>query len=109
MNTEKLDELLDKYWNDGISRGLDDLMSPPQYSQEEQLRAAIHAEVARLVADERERWVARLTEKWHYQTGRNGETLAQYLGMSDEEYAKFVERGVDNTTTTNVAGHQEAS
>lgn len=54
------------------------------------------------MADERERWVARLTEKWHYQTGLSGETLAQYLGMSDEEYAEFVERGVDNTTTDGV-------
>lgn len=42
-------------------------------------------------AQERERWVELLTEKWHAGEGK-GQTLAEYLGMTDAEYAEYVFR-----------------
>ena len=44
---------------------------------------------AQAVAVERERWTTLLTEKWHAGEGK-GQTLAQYMGMSNEEYAAWV-------------------
>lgn len=41
-----------------------------------------------LVAAERKRWTLLLTEKWHAGEGK-GKTLAQYMGMSDAEYAAW--------------------
>lgn len=49
----------------------------------DQMRAA--------VAAERERWTLLLTEKWHSGDGK-GQTLAQYMGMTDGEYAAWVLR-----------------
>jgi len=38
---------------------------------------------------ERERWTLLLAEKWHAGHGM-GQTLAQYMGMTDAEYASWV-------------------
>lgn len=43
------------------------------------------------VAAERERWTLLLAEKWHAGHGM-GQTLAQYMGMTDAEYASWVVR-----------------
>lgn len=38
---------------------------------------------------ERERWTLLLTDKWHDGEGK-GQTLAQYMGMTDDEYGAWV-------------------
>ena len=50
---------------------------------------ATQTPAAQAVSVERERWTTLLTEKWHAGEGK-GQTLAQYMGMSDEEYAAWV-------------------
>ncbi len=48
-----------------------------------------HVEVREMLSAERERWTLLLTDKWHAGDA-NGQTLAQYMGMTDSEYAAWV-------------------
>lgn len=53
------------------------------------VQRAVAAAIDNAVAAERERWLLLLTEKWHAGDGK-GQTLAQYMGMTDAEYSAWV-------------------
>lgn len=120
MNTERLDELLDKYWWDGFDVGAQ------RRRIVKEIRAAIHAEVERLVAEERGwRSIETAPKDGTEILIANAGWLVEFVTWTDGCWRDRMHeklrnathwmpcpdapRGVDNTTTTNVADHQEAS
>ena len=84
-----LADALAAYWDAAYAEGRDGRTHDTEDGAAQRALNSVHDAVRDLLAAERERWTLLLTEKWHAGDGK-GKTLAQYMGMTDAEYASWV-------------------